>query len=139
MFSRLHCSVGHHVNCLSSTSKTGHHIPLSRSARGEDTKYHTVQLLTKIQWYTFIYFKKHQSLRTLCIIHIFINRPGVAGAVLQTPPLLINYSLSYLSFVKIYEIHLHYKTIRASATLSLLGWSSKPPPPLSNNHFTCLR
>ena len=47
---------------------------------------------------------------------LIINRPGVAGAVLQTPPLLINsvsQSVSQSSFVEISSAQLHSQTVRA--------------------------
>ena len=43
---------------------------------------------------------------------MIINRPGVAGAVLQTPLSLIN-SLTDSWFVEISSVHLHYQTITA--------------------------
>ena len=43
---------------------------------------------------------------------LIINRPGVAGAVLRTLPLLIDL-FSHSSFVEISSAHLHSQTVRA--------------------------
>ena len=43
---------------------------------------------------------------------IIINRPGVAGAVLQTPPWLTN-SVGQSSFVEISSNHHNFQTVRA--------------------------
>ena len=46
-----------------------------------------------------------------CVSYIF-NRPGVAGAVLQSPLLLIRW-VGNSSYVKISSKHLHFQTVRA--------------------------
>ena len=53
-----------------------------------------------------------ESLLKLILYFDMFNRPGAAGAVLQTPLSLINWLIES-SFVEISSEHLHSKTVRA--------------------------
>ena len=64
-------------------------------------------------FFAFLSFKRRLSKCILVYkLALFIDIPGVAGAVLQTPTLLIHY-LTISSFSVIYSEHLHSQTERA--------------------------